>query len=151
MVILDYSDADSGFWASTPQGLVEAIKFQNHFYAIRQLYKRTQDAVAACRADVESGFRSIVVEFNDHAEVWAQLLTTVPVQPKGQIQVDSPMVNPNKPVLTYRGQPLSKPAGNAAPVQKPLTYRGQKVAEPSPAQTSVALPDSLYFRGVKVN
>ncbi|MFQ3614795.1 MAG: hypothetical protein SNJ68_13935 [Cyanobacteriota bacterium] len=151
MVILDYSDADSGFWASTPQGLVEAIKFQNHFYAIRQLYKRTQDAVAACRTDVESGFRSIVVEFNDHAEVWAQLLASVPVQPKGQMQVAPPTTNPAKPVLTYRGQPLSKPSGNAAPVQKPLTYRGQKVAEQRVEQAPIVLPDTLYFRGVKVN
>ncbi|MCF2969765.1 hypothetical protein L1047_00955 [Synechococcus sp. Nb3U1] len=150
MVILDYSEADSGFWASTPQGLVEAIKFQNHFYAIRRLYKRTQDAVSACRADVESGFRSIVVEFNDHAEVWAQLLTTVPVQPKGQTQVAIPATDPAKPVLTYRGQPLSRPSGNAAPVQKPLTYRGQKIAEPSADPAPLVLPDSLYFRGVKM-
>lgn len=150
MVILDYSEADSGFWASTPQGLAEAIKFQNHFYAIRQLYKRTQDAVSACRTDVESGFRSIVVEFNDHAEVWAQLLTTVPVQPKGQTQVAIPATDPAKPVLTYRGQPLSRPSGSAAPVQKPLTYRGQKVAEPSTDPAPVVLPDSLYFRGVKM-
>ncbi len=149
MVILDYSDADSGFWASTPQGLVEAIKFQNHFYAIRQLYLRTQDAVAACRADVESGFRSIVVEFNDHAEVWAQLLTTVPVQPKEQTAVSMPTAA--KPMLTYRGQPLSKPSGHAAPAQKPLTYRGQKVAEPSPDPAPIVLPDSLYFRGIKVS
>ncbi|MEN9224645.1 MAG: hypothetical protein Q6M54_04150 [Thermostichus sp. DRC_bins_24] len=149
MVILDYRDADRGFWASTPQGLVEAIKFQNHFYAIRQLYKRSQDAVSACRADVENGFRCIVVEFNDHAEVWAQLLTTVPVQPKDQVPVGTPAAP--KPQLTYRGQPLSKPSGNAAPVQKPLTYRGQKVAEPSADPTPIRLPDSLYFRGVKMN
>jgi hypothetical protein len=70
MVILDYSDADSGFWASTPQGLVEVIKFQNHFYALRQVYKRAQDAISACRADIERGLKG------DFLALWCSLRIT---------------------------------------------------------------------------
>ncbi|MFS8778625.1 hypothetical protein [Synechococcus sp. W70.1] len=128
MVILDYSDAESGFWASTPQGLVEVIRFQNHFYARRQVCKCAQDAISACRADIERGFLSIVVQFENHAEVWAQLSPGVPVQSQPEA---APTGNPAKPKLTYRGQPVSEPSRNPSLARRPL-------------------PDSLYFRGAKI-
>jgi hypothetical protein len=117
MVILDYSDAESGFWASTPQGLVEVIRFQNHFYARRQVCKCAQDAISACRADIERGFLSIVVQFEDHAEVWAQLSPGVPVQSQPEA---APTGNPAKPKLTYRGQPVSEPSRKSQPRPRAL-------------------------------
>ncbi|MDX2270792.1 MAG: hypothetical protein NW237_02430 [Cyanobacteriota bacterium] len=146
MVILDYAEANHDFLVATPLGLLELIQFQSRFYAIRQAYRQLQEAIKTCRQDIENGFISIVVNCGDHAEVWAQIAPDLVIKPKSMPQQTATPVQG----LSFRGRQVMIATETITAPQQ-IIYRGQHLQISPTKKVAGQLPDTLYYRGAKLN
>ncbi len=79
MLVLSRADVDDDVQIQTSNGSLEGIGYRGHRFVIRQAYSRLQDAVLACRNDLDGGGLSIVVQDNNRFGVWSELPSRQPV------------------------------------------------------------------------
>ncbi|NJK61673.1 MAG: hypothetical protein HC921_02395 [Synechococcaceae cyanobacterium SM2_3_1] len=145
MVILEYSETNHNFVAWTPLGLVPAIHFQNRYFVIQKAFRRLQEAVKDCRAQVENGFISLVVQYGDRAEVWSQVADHVRVQTQPQ---PAPQLKPRS--VSFRGQKASL-TGSAKKRSQPVCFRGQQSDLIGDTHKPILLPETFFYRGQMVS
>jgi hypothetical protein len=144
MVILEYTETHHNFVAYTPLGLVPAIHFQNRYFVIQKVFRELQEAVKDCRAQVENGFISLVVQYGDRVEVWSQVADHVRVQSQPQ---PAPQSKPRS--FSFRGQKVSL-TGTAEKRSQPVCYRGQQSGSSGDTHQPIPLPETCFYRGQMV-
>lgn len=145
MVILEYTETNHDFVAYTPHGLMPAIHFQNRYFVIQKAFRRLQEAVKDCRAQVEDGFISLVVQYGDHVEVWSQVADHVRIQTQPQ-----PAPQPQPRSLLFRGQKVSL-TGAAKKRSQPVCFRGQQSDFIGDTHKPIPLPETFFYRGQTVS
>ncbi|WP_041698376.1 hypothetical protein [Thalassoporum mexicanum] len=57
----------------TPLGIEQAIDYLGQLFLPAETYKNSDDAINACRADLESGLFSIVVQEPNQVRIWCPI------------------------------------------------------------------------------
>ncbi len=73
MLVLATSDVDQATQFQTRDGQQSGIRYRGHDFINRQSHPRLQDAIKACRHDLDHGVLSIIVQDQNQFGVWAEL------------------------------------------------------------------------------
>ncbi|NJM00238.1 MAG: hypothetical protein HC924_16225 [Synechococcaceae cyanobacterium SM2_3_2] len=127
MVILEPEFVDYGYQATTQEGSLEVIRFRDIFYQFSRKFQSLKAAIDSCRHDIDHyAVVNLVIEHQDHAEIWTQLSPEVSVQKKGDQGESGPQST------YFRGRPMATPppkTGEQVTSTKPKgrSYRGLEI------------------------
>lgn len=132
MVILEPRFVNYGYEATTREGSLNVICFRDMFYQFSRKFQSLKDAIDSCRDDINRhAVVNLVIEHQDHAEIWTQLGPEVSVQKKDQVPAQS---------QTDLGESRSQPT----------YFRGQPMAQPSQQKGGQATPKRTSYRGIEI-
>ena len=124
MVILEPEFVNYGYEATTLEGSLDVIRFRDMFYQFSRKFQSLKAAIDSCRHDIDHhAMVNLVIEHQDHAEIWTQLAPEVPVQKKGD-QGES-----GSQTIYFRGQPMAQPPQQTGEqnTTKGTSYRGVEI------------------------